>query len=156
MKSMSEAFEEDVIDALIKFTKTRKEMATISYMEFSEVEEVYPILSYFQDNVEKASKIFYAAGYPMHPTAVEDAKTQVTRIREEIEDILGYAIAPWSLRSSIRFRFARPQTDPGYTHVIATVYVEVRSKSEDDEVLHRSRVAIPMTLMMELDCEEAN
>lgn len=151
MRVMTDSFEEDVIDTLIQFTRNRVEVASISYLEFSEVEEVYPILTCFQKHITTAAQIFYGAGYPTHPTVLEESKSRITRTREEIEDILGYAIAPWTLRGSVRFKFSKLADEPGYGHVVMTLFVEIRTKSEEDEVLHRTRVSMPMTLKMEVE-----
>ena len=48
---MTESFEEDLIDTLIQFTRNKKEIASISYLEFKDIEDVYPILNYFEDNL---------------------------------------------------------------------------------------------------------
>ena len=151
MQVMTEGFEEAVIDALIQFTKDRKELGSISYLEFSEVEEVYPILACFQKYIKTATQILYAAGYSIHPTVWSDTKSCVTRARGEIEDILGYAIAPWVLRGSVRFKCVNIAEEPGYCHVVMTMFVEIRTKSEKaDEVLHRTRVNMPVTLKLEV------
>ena len=147
MTTMEAAFEEDLIDALILFTRNREEIASISFFEFKTVEEVYPILEYFQENITKALEIFQASNFPIHPVAESDCRSQITLMREEVENHLEFAISPWTLRASIRYRFVKLLEDRDVSFIRVTMFLEIRSVSDDENtVVMRHRLAIPLTL----------
>lgn len=146
---MTESFEEDLIDTLIQFTRNKKEIASITYLEFKDIEEVYPILNYFEDNLKKALDIFRSANYPIHPMAYTDVKETLTCMREDIENNLEFAISPWSIRSSIRYRFVKPPATPDLQYIGVTLYTEIRTIDEEETyapVVQRTRASISLTL----------
>ena len=141
MTKLTDVFEEDLRDKIIRFLDTKEEVASITYMKIEDETEIRKIFDNYTLQLNVAMPIIRAKGYS-NTTTYPHALTWVTETREKLEEICGVAVSPWELRSTFRFKFTRGPALKEDPYVVLVWMIELRHPGADDgnaEILFRDR-----------------
>ena len=141
MDKLTDVFEEDLRDKIIRFLDTKEEVASITYMKIEDETEIRKILDNYTLQLNVAMPIIRAKGYS-NTTTCSQTLTWVTQVREKLEEICEVAVSPWELRSTFRFKFTRGAELKEEPYVVLVWMVELRYPGADAgnaEILFRDR-----------------
>ena len=141
MDKLTDVFEEDLRDKIIRFLDTKEEVASITYLEIEDETEIRRVLDNYTLQLKVALPIIRAKGYSNSSDSSE-VVTWVTDVREKLEEICEVAVSPWELRSTFRFKFTRGPALKEDPYVVLVWMIELRHPGNGDsetEILFRDR-----------------